>query len=71
MGWFSKEKSLAECEKISKDLSDIKDLPQECQKYDSVVDAVKKKSDIAFKGSVGRRATKHGQLVRRMTNTKR
>lgn len=68
MGWFSKEKTLEECDKIAQGLNNVNDLPQECQKYEKIVDALKKKSGIAYQGA-GRRATKNAQLVRRMTNT--
>jgi len=70
MGWFSKEKTLQECEKLVEKLDNLKDLPDACVKYESVVNALKKKQDgLAWQGSPGRRATKNAQLVRRMTRT--
>jgi hypothetical protein len=72
MGWFGKkEKTLAECETIAQTLSDATKLPKECEKYDSVVEGLKKKEQgVAYQGAMSRRATKNAQLIRRMTKTR-
>ena len=69
MGWFSKEKTQAECQALSKTLNSVVELPQECQKYPDVVEEVKKKGETAFKGALTRRATRNAKLTRQMTNS--